>query len=158
MGILKNICLRVALNKEQRLVIWNALQYSDYKYRKHGNVDRAVVTSMVIAQTEKRFGVNKKNFTKEEVNAILNEFTRRVKAERNEELQNAYQAGRDDAIREMLENIKHGRGLVVGEVIEMEEESEEKEQNKETSAPEPSTAPEESEKAEAEQKQDAGEQ
>ena len=143
MGILKNICLRVALNKEQRLVIWNALQYSDYKYRAHGNVDRAVVTSMVIAQTERQFGISKKSFTKEEVNAILDEFARRVKTARKEELQDAYQAGRDDAIREMLENIKHGRGLVVGEVVEVEEEPEEKQENKETSAPEPSTAPNE---------------
>jgi hypothetical protein len=158
MGILKNICLRVALNKEQRLVIWNALQYSDHKYRAHGNVDRAVVTSMVIAQTEKWFGVNEKNFTKEEVNAILDEFARRVKAERKEELHDAYQAGRGDAIREMLENIKHGRGLAVGEVVEMEEEPEEKEEKQESSAPEPSTAPEETERAETEHQQDAGEQ
>ena len=48
MGILKNICLRIALIKEQRVVIWNALAYSDHTYRRHGNIDGAVVTTDVM--------------------------------------------------------------------------------------------------------------
>lgn len=151
MGILKNICLRVALNKEQRLVIWNALQYSDYKYRQNGNIDRAVVTSTVIAQTEKRFGVSGKKYTKEEVNAMLNEVARRIKEDRQTELDEAYQAGREEAISEMLENIRHGRGLVVGEIVEVEETPEERKesaQGEEASAPTAEEAPKEEQKQE----------
>ena len=158
MGILKNICLRIALTKEQRVVIWNALAYSDHAYRRRGNVDRAVVTTNVITKTEKTFGVTGKKFTKEEVTAMLEDVARKVKEQRTEELEGAYQSGREDAIREMLENIRHGKGLCVGEIVDVSEEPEEKEEKQESSAPEPSTAPEESEKAEAEQKQDAGEQ
>lgn len=158
MGIIKNICLRIALTKEQRVVIWNALAYSDHKYREHGNIDRAVVTTDVMNKVEKAFGVTGKKFTKEEVTAMLEDFARKVKEQRTEELEDAYQSGREDAIGEMLENIKHGKGLCIGEIVEVLEEPEEKEEKQESSAPEPSTAPEESEKAETEQKQDAGEQ
>lgn len=154
MGIFKNICLRVALNREQRLVIWNALQYSDYKYRQNGNIDRAVVTSTVIAQTEKQFGVSGKKYTKEEVNAMLNEVARRIKEDRQMELDEAHQAGREEAISEMLENIRHGRGLVIGEVIEVEETPEERKesaQGEEASAPTDEEAPKEERKQEQEQ-------
>lgn len=154
MGILKNICLRVALNREQRLVIWNALQYSDYKYRQNGNIDRAVVTSTVIAQTEKRFGVSSKKYTKEEVNAMLNEVACRIKEDRQTELDEAYQAGREEAISEMLDNIRHGRGLVIGEVIEVEETPEERKesaQGEEASAPTDEEAPKTEQKQEQEQ-------
>lgn len=154
MGILKNICLRVALNREQRLVIWNALQYSDYKYRQNGNIDRAVVTSMVIAQTEKRFGVSSKKYTKEEINAMLNEVARRIKEDRQTELDDAYQAGREDAISEMLDNIRHGRSLVVGEIVEVEETPEERKESapsEEASAPTAEEAPKEEKKQEQEQ-------
>jgi hypothetical protein len=154
MGILKNICLRIAVNREQRLVIWNALQYSDYKYRQNGNIDRAVVTSTVIAQTEKRFGVSGKKYTKEEVNAMLNEVARRIKEDRKTELDDAYHAGRQDAIAEMLDNIRHGRGLVVGEIVEVEETPEERKesaQGEEASAPTAEEAPKEEQKQEQEQ-------
>lgn len=146
MGILKNICLRIALNREQRLVIWNALQYSDYKYRQNGNIDRAVVTSTVIAQTEKQFGVSGKKYTKEEVDAMLNEVAHRIQEERKAELDEAYQIGREDAISEMLENIRHGRGLVIGEVVEVEETPEERKesaQGEEASAPTAEESPKE---------------
>lgn len=151
MGILKNICLRVALNREQRLVIWNALQYSDYKYRQNSNIDRAVVTSTVIAQTEKCFGVSGKKYTKEEVNAMLNEVACRIKEDRKVELDEAYQAGREEAISEILDNIRHGRGLVIGEVIEVEETPEER---KESAQGEEASAPTDEEALKTEQKQE----
>lgn len=154
MGILKNICLRIALNREQRLVIWSSLQYSDYKYRQNGNVNRAVVTSTVIAQTEKQFGVSGKKYTKEEVDAMLNGVAHRIQEERKAELDEAYQIGREDAISEMLENIRHGRGLVIGEVVEVEETPEERKesaQGEEASAPTAEESPKEEQNQEKEQ-------
>lgn len=144
MGLIKNICLRIALNKEQRVVVWNALAYSDHTYRRRGNVDRAVVTTAVMSQVEKAFGVTGKKFSNEEVAAMLDEFSRRVKVDRKIELEDAYQRGRHDAIAEMLDNIKHGRSLVIGEIVEVAEEPE-KEQNKETSSEEGTSAPTEGE-------------
>lgn len=151
MGLIKKICLRVALNREQRLVIWNALQFSDYTYRKRGNIDRAVGTSTVIAKTEGAFGVNAKHFTKEEVNAMLDAHSRRVVAAMKQEVQDAYQDGRQDGIAEVLDNIRNGRGLVVGEIVEVEETPEE---NKETEQADKPSAPSEGEAPAAEQKQD----
>ena len=159
MGLIKNICARIAFNKQQRLVIWNALAYSDFSYRRKGNVDRAVLTSTIMAQTERQFGIAGKKFTKEEVNAMLEEYGRRVKANRQEELDEAYQSGREDAIREMLSNLEHGRGIMVGEVVEVEEEpTSEKQENAPTAEGEGTSAPTEAEEMQEEQKQDAGEQ
>lgn len=159
MGIIKNICLRIALNKEQRVVLWNALAYSDHTYRRRGNIDRAVVTTDVMAKTEKAFGVTGKKFTKEEVTAMLDEFARCVKVERKVELEDAYHSGRRDAISEMLENIKHGKGLVIGEIVEMEETPEaEKEHVEQESPADGTTAQPEPEREEEAHAQDAGEQ
>lgn len=159
MGIIKNICLHIALNKEQRLVLWNALVYSDNAYRRHGDVDGAVVTTKVMEQVEARFGIAGKKFTKEEVNAMLQEYAKRVKEDRKEELEDAYQNGRHDAIAEMLENLEHGRGIMVGEIVEVEEEPtpEEKQENKETAEGEGTSAPKEEEAPAETEKQDAGE-
>ena len=155
MGLIKTICLRIALNKEQRLVIWNALAYSDHTYRRRGNIERAVVTSTVMDKTEKRFGVTGKKFTKEEVTAILEDFARKVKQDRKEELEEAYQSGRDDAIREMLENLRHGRGLVIGEIVEVEEVPEEEKEHVEQESPAEGTdahkAPKQEEEAHAQE-------
>lgn len=141
MGIIKNICARIAFNKEQRLVIWNALAYSDYSYRRKGNVDKAVLTSTIMSQTEKQFGIAGKKFTKEEVGAMLEEYGKRAKEQRKEELERERENGRRQGIAETLENLKHGRGIMIGEVFEVEEEPSEKQENAETAQGEGTTAP-----------------
>ena len=141
MGIIKNICARIAFNKEQRLVIWNALAYSDYSYRRKGNVDKAVLTTTIMNQTERQLGIAGKKFTKEEVSAMLEEYGKRVREQRQEELTKEYENGRRQGIAETLENLKHGRGILVGEVFEVEEEPSEKQENAETAQGEGTTAP-----------------
>ena len=130
MGLIKNICLRIALTKEQRVVIWNALQYSDYHYRKNSQVDNAVVTTSVLKAVEKAFGVTGKKFSAGEVSEMLNRMVAQAKQKAEKEIADAYQRGRQEGIAELLDNIKHGRGLVVGDIVVMEEDGdEEKKEN-----------------------------
>ena len=157
MGIIKNICARIAFNKEQRLVIWNALAYSDYSYRRKNNVDKAVLTSTIMSQTEKQFGITGKKFTKEEVSAMLEEYGKRVKEQRKEELERERENGRRQGIAETLENLKHGRGIMVGEIFEVEEDYKEMQENKETEQREGTTAPIEEGAEEEHKEQDAEE-
>lgn len=158
MGIIKNICARIAFNKEQRLVIWNALAYSDYSYRRKGNVDKAVLTTTIMNQTERQLGIAGKKFTKEEVSAMLEEYGKRVREQRQEELAKEYENGRRQGIAETLENLKHGRGIMIGEVFEVEEEPSEKQENAETAQGEGTTAPITEGAEEEHKEQDAEEQ
>lgn len=141
MGIIKNICARIAFSKEQRVVIWNALAYSDYSYRRKGNVDKAVLVSTIMNQTERVLGVTGKKFTKEEVSAMLEEFGKRIKEQRQEELKREYENGRRQGIIETLDNLEHGRGILVGEIFEVEEDPKEMQENKETAQGEGTSAP-----------------
>ena len=158
MGIIKNICARIAFSKEQRVVIWNALSYSNYSYHRKGNVDKAGLVSTIMNQTERVLGVTGKKFTKKEVSAMLEEYGKRIKEQRQEELKQEYENGRRQGIIETLDNLEHGRGIVVGEVFEVEEDPNEMQENKEISQREGTGAPI-TEGAEAEGKeQEEGEQ
>lgn len=144
MGIIKTIALRIALNHKQRIVIWNALQYSDHKYREHGDVDRAVVTTVVASEVERAFGITRHRFTEKEVSAIVDDALRRSGEIAKHVADEAYERGK----QETLANIKHlvvvgGKGLKVGDIVEIIEESpaeepknEEEEVNPESSASE----------------------
>lgn len=142
MGILKNICLRLALNKEQRLVIWNALQYSDYHYRKNHQTDNAVVTTSVLKAVEKAFGVTGKKYSAGEVNEMLQRMVLQAKQKAEKEVADAYQRGRQEGIAELLDNIQHGKGLVVGDIILVEEGNDAPEEEKQAPKEGDDTAPE----------------
>ena len=120
MGIIKKAFLRIALNRKQRVVLWNALLFSDYKYRCRGMVDRAVVTSTVLSQVEKLFGVNKKKFNMDEVNAIIDDFYKEIKNKQEKKLEEAYQDGVQEGIYIALHTMKHGEGIQVGDTYEEE--------------------------------------
>lgn len=134
MGIIKTIALRIALNRKQRLVIWNALQYSDHKYREHGDIDRAVVTTATAAEVERAFGIARHRFTEKEVSAIVDDALKRSGEIAKRIADEAYERGK----RETLANIAHlvvvgGKGLKVGDIVEVVEEApaEEEQEHKE---------------------------
>lgn len=134
MGIIKTIALRIALNRKQRLVIWNALQYSDHKYREHGDIDRAVVTTATAAEVERAFGIARHRFTEKEVSAIVDDALKRSGEIAKRIADEAYERGK----RETLANIAHlvvvgGQGLKVGDIVEVVEEApaEEEQEHKE---------------------------
>lgn len=110
MKFFKKLALRLALNREQRIIIWRALRYSEHKYRQHGNSNRAVAVGAIISQVKEIFGVE---LTQEEINAVYQSVydavcvARRSRSER--------------VIREVNSQSRRGTGLSVGDVIEIEE-------------------------------------
>lgn len=151
MGIIKTLALRIALNREQRLVIWNALQYSDRKYRRKNNIDLALGTSMVIKQLKKAFGIKARKYTSEEVELLLRAYAEREKDDVKKEIAKIYDKGIREGIRQAVSAMKHGKGLKIGEIVVVEETPEE---NKETSGDEATTAPESEATQSEEQKSD----
>jgi hypothetical protein len=67
----KRIMMSLLLSKQERVMIWNALWFSNHTYRRRGNVDGAAAVQIVMNSTEHVLGVNKKTFTKEEVDQIV---------------------------------------------------------------------------------------
>jgi hypothetical protein len=67
----KRIMMSLLLSKQERVMIWNALWFSNHTYRRRGNVDGAAAVQMVMNSTEHVLNVNNKTFTKEEVDQIV---------------------------------------------------------------------------------------
>lgn len=49
---LKRFILSLLLTKQERVMIWNALWFSNHTYRRRGNVDGAAAVQMVMNRTE----------------------------------------------------------------------------------------------------------
>ncbi len=110
MKFFKKLALRVAFNRAQRVIIWQALIYSEHKYRQHGNANRAIAVGAIIAQVKEIFGVR---LTQEEINAVYKAVydatcsARRSRSER--------------VMREVNSQSRRSVGLAVGDVVEIEE-------------------------------------
>lgn len=68
---LKRFLISICLNKTQRRIIWQAITFSEYKYRQRGQVDEASLLMSVMNDTEELFAVIKRTYTKEEVDLIV---------------------------------------------------------------------------------------
>lgn len=112
---IKNLLVKILLNKRQREVIYKALVFSAYKYRKHGNVDKAVSVQTVINEVSGKLGIVPETFTKDEVDNIVNN----IFSNCHKQNQNAFfagiQEGKKRAFKEFSENKS---GLAVGAVID----------------------------------------
>ena len=62
MNVIKRLALKAIFTKEQRVVIWNALQYSFYRYDKSGNTKRAIRVGKVIDSVDSVFHDNEKEY------------------------------------------------------------------------------------------------
>ena len=71
MGIKRFIYNRL-FNKRQRRVIWQALLYSEYRYKRRGNTDGAAYVRTVINETVKTAGTKQRTYLESEVDAIVN--------------------------------------------------------------------------------------
>ena len=71
MKTLKRLALKAIFTKEQRVVIWNALQYSFYRYDKNGNTKRAIRVGKVIDSVDSVFHDNRKKYSEREVVNIV---------------------------------------------------------------------------------------
>lgn len=107
---MKKFLLKLLFNKKQREIIWRAMIFSEYTYRRRGNIDFAAVVQTVINETQSTFGVIKDTYSKEEVDNIVAHVIKDTKAEfentlKNrcrmvckDELESAYKRGVDDTM------------------------------------------------------------
>lgn len=73
MKSIKRVILSLLLSKNERVMIWNSLWFSNHTYRRRGNVDGAVAVQIVMNELENVLGVTKQKFTNEEVQKIVND-------------------------------------------------------------------------------------
>lgn len=78
---MKKFFFKLLLNKKQREIIWQALIFSEYTYRRRGRIDDAAVVQTVINETQSTFGVVKETFSREEVDFIVANVIKDTKAE-----------------------------------------------------------------------------
>lgn len=110
MKFFKRLALRVALNREQRTILWRALIYSERKYRQRGNSNRSVAVGAIIAQVKEIFGVE---LTQEEINAVYKAVY--------DATCNARRSRSERVMREVNRQSRRSVGLEVGDVVEIEE-------------------------------------
>lgn len=68
---MKKFLAKLLLSKEQRAVIWNALRYSEYRYRRHGRVNDAVRVKMTMKEVGSFIANTDMRFSAEEVEEML---------------------------------------------------------------------------------------
>lgn len=70
---LKRFILSMLLTKQERVMIWNALWFSNHTYRRGGNVDGAAAVQMVMNRTEGLIVPKGRTFSEKEVAEIVDE-------------------------------------------------------------------------------------
>ena len=78
MNVIKRLALKAIFTKEQRVVIWNALQYSFYRYDKRGDTKRAIRVGKVIDSVDSVFHDNRKKYSEREVANIIDDTIKAV--------------------------------------------------------------------------------
>lgn len=122
---LKRFILSLLLTKQERVMIWNALWFSNHTYRRRGNVDGAAAVQMVMNRTEWLLVPKGRKYSEKElveiVDGIINEaakaseeVTRHVA---RQEFNKGYRKGRSKrAIEEIAEPLRpFGRPIHVEE-------------------------------------------
>ena len=87
---LKRFLMSVCLNRTQRRIIWQAVTFSEYTYRRRGNVDEAAKVMAVMNDTEYLFNVIKRTYTKEEVDLIVDKVVKDCMSEAEARVKVAY--------------------------------------------------------------------
>lgn len=109
---LKRFILSMLLTKQERVMIWNALWFSNHTYRRRGNVDGAAAVQMVMNRTEGLIVPKGRTFSEKEVAEIVDEVLHGA-AKASEEFLS------DIARREFRKGYKKGRSeRVIEEIAE----------------------------------------
>lgn len=104
MGIKRFIYNRL-FNKRQRKAIWQAVLYSEYTYKRRGNVDAAANVRTVINETAKIAATKQPTFLASEVYSIVQAEVAAARKDIDEKLKKAYQAGRREGFRQASQTI-----------------------------------------------------
>ena len=141
---MKKFLLKLLLNKKQREIIWQAMIFSEYTYRRRGNVDGAAVVQTVINETQTAFDVVKSNYSKEEVDYIVAQVIKDTRAESEKTIKDAYKKGVDSCRQELETAYQKGVddtmakiaavGIVVSKIKEGDSEQKEEEEQKQDSS------------------------
>ena len=122
---LKRFILSLLLTKQERVMIWNALWFSNHTYRRRGNVDGAAAVQMVMNRTEGLIVPKGRKYSEKELTEIVEgivneaakaseEITRHVA---RQEFNKGYRKGRSErTIEEIAEPLRpFGRTVHVEE-------------------------------------------
>lgn len=130
---LKRFILSLLLTKQERVMIWKALWFSNHTYRRRGNVDGAAAVQMVMNRTEGLIVPKGRKYSEKElveiVEGIINEaakaseeVTRHVA---RQEFNKGYRKGRSErTIEEIAEPLRpfvrprHAEEVIDGELSE----------------------------------------
>lgn len=72
---LKRFILSLLLTKEERVMIWNALWFSNHTYRRRGNVDGAAAVQMVMNRTEGLLVPKGRKYSEKNLSKLLKELS-----------------------------------------------------------------------------------
>lgn len=98
---IKRLLMSFLLTKKQREFIQQAIIYSEYKYRKRGNVEKAAEAHSVLNETMPVLGVIAQTYTKEEVDSIVEVLFREQKQIIDNEVKKAFKAGAESVLKQM---------------------------------------------------------
>ena len=105
MGIKRFIYNRL-FNKRQRRVIWQALLYSEYRYKRRGNTDGAAYVRTVINEIIKTAGTKQRTYLESEVDAMVNKAIEETVKEGNKRIENAYKEGKVAGKKKAYQEVK----------------------------------------------------
>lgn len=90
---MRGLLLKLLLPKKVRRVVWNALVYSDMKYRKQDNVDRACETSNVMQYMKCMLPKHYNVYTQDQVDKIVKCTIEETLAKTEERIDEAFACG-----------------------------------------------------------------
>lgn len=139
---MKKFLLKLLLNKRQREIIWQAMIFSEYTYRRRGNVDDAAVVQTVINEIQSAFV--KDTYSKKEVDYIVAQVIKDTRAEYEKQIKDAFRNGVDSCKKELETAYKKGVddtmakiatfGIIVSKIKEDDAEQEQEEEQKQDSS------------------------
>lgn len=100
--IIKRFLIKILFSKKQREVIQQAVIFSEYNYRKKGEVDMAARVQCVLDEITPVLGIIKQNFTKDEVDTIVSNFSK----EQNEIFKMKLKEAFEEGVNSFLKNLK----------------------------------------------------
>lgn len=124
---LKRFILSMLLTKQERVMIWNALWFSNHTYRRRGNVDGAAAVQMVMNRTEGLIVPKGRKYSEKELTEIVEgvineaakaseEVTRHIA---RQEFNKGYRKGRSErTLEEIVEPLRPFPNQVDGEITE----------------------------------------
>lgn len=98
---IKQLFVKMLFSKKQREIIQQAVIFSEYTYRRRGRVDEAAKVQCVLNEITPVMGVIKQTFTKEEVDAIVDNFAKSQTEIFKREIKKAFDAGADSVLKHL---------------------------------------------------------